>query len=130
MSEPRAKATAPPHCKICGHAHRLRDPHVFGKSVGSSSGRTADFDSAKVGSNPAPATKPAKLRAAKKALELAESKPPKPPKKRKPRMAKAGRKPVKTDARSIKARERMAAKRAAKKPAAPADAKGTPDGNG
>jgi len=30
-------------------------------------------------------------------------------------MAKAGRKPVKTDERSIKARERMAAKRAAEK---------------
>lgn len=28
---PRSKATAPPMCKVCGHAHRLADPHVFGK---------------------------------------------------------------------------------------------------
>lgn len=39
----------------------------------------------------------------------------KPSKKRNPRMAKAGRKPVKTDARSLAARKRMADKRAADK---------------
>lgn len=30
--EKRSKGIDDPMCKICGHRHRFRDPHIFGKT--------------------------------------------------------------------------------------------------